>query len=167
MTRKPSCFRCRTRGNCGSLRPDGTTRRWSSLARVLELRSGTRRRGADSAPPPGQKVTCNAPRRDPPPPRPPLVSVEPGGMAHLLCEARARRRRAGARPPVAGRIQRTGIAPHLAAVRTRPRLRRAVTRRAGNSMFVVGRPLQGREYPIFDVIISPLCEGGTLKTLAR
>ena len=25
-------------GNCGSFNPDGTTRRWSYLARVLELR---------------------------------------------------------------------------------------------------------------------------------
>jgi hypothetical protein len=45
-------------------------------------------------------------------------------MAQVLSEARARRRLAGARPPVAGSILRTAIAPHLAAVRTRPRLRR-------------------------------------------
>ena len=54
----------------------GTMRRWSCPARVLELRSGTRRRSAVSASLPGQKVTCNAPP-DPPPPRPALVSVDP------------------------------------------------------------------------------------------
>jgi hypothetical protein len=32
-------------------------------------------------------------------------------MAHLLTEAHARRRLAGAKPPVAGRILRTAIAP--------------------------------------------------------
>jgi hypothetical protein len=72
---------------------------------VLELRSGTGPRGAGSAPLPGQNVTCNAPAHEDP-----LESVG-GGMAHLLSEARARL--AGARPPVAGGVLRTAIAPHL------------------------------------------------------
>jgi len=41
---------------------------------VLELRSGTGRRGEVCAPRPGQKVTCNAP---PDPPKTALVSVDP------------------------------------------------------------------------------------------
>jgi hypothetical protein len=66
-------------GDCGSFRPDGTTRRCSCPARVLELRSDAGRRGAVSASLPEQKVTCNAPPGPPPTKTGPCECRAPAG----------------------------------------------------------------------------------------
>jgi hypothetical protein len=117
----------------------GPARRGAGAA----LRRRTSRRGF--CPPPGQKVTCNAPP-GPPPPRPPLVRVDPqtphqgphrecrlpAGMAHVLERSsrappagvwgEAAHRHAREAPPGPIATARTASIPrlHLAALRARP-----------------------------------------------